>query len=81
MDVRFLKWGNSIAVRIPAPVLRDLGVNEGQSADLSIVDGNLIVKPIAKRKRVPLEEYVSRISKENMHEEIFTGPPVGSEIW
>jgi antitoxin ChpS len=43
------KWGNSMALRIPAQVLRTWGMNEGQTVSLSVVGGNLVAEPAQKR--------------------------------
>jgi antitoxin ChpS len=43
------KWGNSMALRIPAPVLRSWGIAEGQVVSLSVEGGALVVRPARKR--------------------------------
>jgi antitoxin ChpS len=43
------KWGNSMALRIPAPVLRAWGVVEGQAVTLSLESGALVVRTAKKR--------------------------------
>ena len=34
MQTKIARWGNSLAVRLPAEVVRDLGLSEGQIVDL-----------------------------------------------
>jgi antitoxin ChpS len=48
-ETRVQKWGNSMALRIPAPILRNLGLLEGQSIALSIENGALVARPAQKR--------------------------------
>ena len=36
MQVQIQKWGNSAAVRLPAPVLRDAGIALGQALELTV---------------------------------------------
>ena len=43
------KWGNSMALRIPATMLRSLGLAEGQAVALSIEGGALVARPAQKR--------------------------------
>ena len=31
MELQFNRWGNSLALRLPAALARDIGVNEGSS--------------------------------------------------
>ena len=51
------KWGNSMALRIPAPMLRSWGITEGQSVALSIESGALVAR--AAQKRYTLAELLS----------------------
>lgn len=38
------KWGNSMALRIPAPMLRSWGISEGQAVELSVEGGALVAR-------------------------------------
>jgi antitoxin MazE len=71
------KWGNSLALRIPAAIIKDLGIFEGVEVQLTIEGGRLIIE----RPRYTLEELLSGITPENIHSEITTGDPVGHEEW
>lgn len=81
MIVQFSKWGNSLALRIPSHVLRDVGASEGSSADLRIEQGRIVISPIATPPRYTFEELLSGITKDNLHEDGFEGPEAGSAIW
>ncbi len=48
-DTKVQKWGNSMALRIPATTLRAWGITEGQSVALSVKDGTLVARPAQKR--------------------------------
>jgi antitoxin MazE len=74
------KWGNSLAIRIPQNLAKEIHLAEGAEIDLGIVDGNLVVKP-RTRKRYSLDELVNAITPENLHGEIDTGAAVGNEFW
>jgi antitoxin MazE len=80
MSVTLTKWGNSLAIRIPQHLAKQIHVVEGSKVDLDVVDGNLIVKP-SRRKRYSLSELVDKITPENLHAEIDTGASVGKEVW
>jgi len=38
------KWGNSLAVRLPAKLVHELGLKEGDQIDLVKDDGSLLVR-------------------------------------
>lgn len=38
------KWGNSLAVRLPADLVRELGLKEGDQIDLVKDDGTVLVR-------------------------------------
>lgn len=74
------RWGNSLAIRIPQHLLKEMQVSEGTEVDLAVVDGNLVIKPNI-RKRYSLEELVAAITPENLHTEVETGAALGNEAW
>jgi antitoxin MazE len=46
MDLQVAKWGNSLALRIPAEVVRRLGLREGATVEAQLtVDGTLSIRP------------------------------------
>ena len=79
MRTKVAKWGNSLAVRIPAALAEDVGLSSGDELELDVVDGRLVASP---HRRVPtLEEMLANITPENLHGEFDWGPPVGKEVW
>ncbi len=74
------KWGNSLGLRIPKSFAEEAGVEAGSEVDLSVKDGELVVRP----RRLPtynLKDLLRGVTAENVHEEIDTGPRVGRETW
>ena len=57
MDLRVSKWGNSLALRIPSEVVRQLGLREGTTVEAQLtVDGSLSIRPAHwNRKAFALE--------------------------
>jgi antitoxin MazE len=57
MDLQVAKWGNSLALRIPAEVVRRLGLREGATVEAQLtVDGSLSIRPAKwNRKAFALE--------------------------
>jgi antitoxin MazE len=83
MKTEFVKWGNSLALRIPAAFAKEVGASEGKSAEMTVEDDALIVKVARpkRRRRYSLEELIEGITPENYHSEVDWGPPVGNEAW
>ena len=80
MRTKIVKWGNSLGLRIPKSFAEEVRVAEGSIVDLSMEDGNLVIK-VTKTDEVDLEDLLSGITDENIHGEIDTGDAVGGEIW
>jgi antitoxin MazE len=74
------KWGNSLAVRIPQNLAKEIQLAEGAEIDLAVVDGTLVMKP-RSRKRYSLDELIKGITPENLHAEIDSGIAIGNEVW
>ena len=74
------KWGNSLAVRIPQHLAKEINLAEGCQVQLVLIDGKLTIQPITRR-RYSLEELVEAITPENIHNEIDSGVAVGNEVW
>lgn len=57
MDLQIAKWGNSLALRIPSEVVRQLGLREGATVEAQFtVDGSLSIRPARwDRKAFALE--------------------------
>lgn len=74
------KWGNSAAVRIPAAVLAQAGLNIDQPVDIRQERGRIIIEPL-RNIRFELDDLLAQITPENRHDPVETGPAVGGEIW
>lgn len=52
MNLQIAKWGNSLALRIPADYVRRIGIKEGDSVEASLtVDGGLSLRPVKWDRR------------------------------
>ena len=80
MQTKIQRWGNSLGLRIPRSLAEEAGVEAGSEVDLSLQDGDLIVKP-ARRRTYRLKDLVRRINARNRHGEVDTGGPAGREVW
>ncbi|MGI8469141.1 MAG: AbrB/MazE/SpoVT family DNA-binding domain-containing protein [Pyrinomonadaceae bacterium] len=81
MKVKIQKWGNSLAVRIPKSYAVQTEIEQDSVVDLSVLEGNIIVKPEKRKPRFTLEELLQSVTPENLHGEIDFGAPVGREVF
>ncbi len=80
MVVVVKKWGNSAAVRIPAAVLADAGIELDQSVEIRQERGRIVIEP-SRSTSFALRTLVKAIRPENLHDSINTGPLKGREVW
>lgn len=75
-EMQVAKWGNSLAVRLPAELVRELGLKEGDQIDLVKDDGAVKVRlqPRAEEVIEGLRRFrgklpaVERMSRDDAHE-------------
>ena len=77
MEIVIKKWGNSLGVRIPNIIARELHLKDGSPVEIEDNNGNIIISP----KKYNLHDMVSKIDKSNIHAEYDTGTVEGKEIW
>jgi antitoxin MazE len=78
MQAQVLKWGNSLAVRIPEPLAEVAQLQVGDTLELAIgPDGVLRMHRVGE---IPtLAQLVTQITPENCYAEISPGPEIGRE--
>lgn len=81
MKARIQKWGNSMAMRIPKHMLEEMGLSADQEVELSIVDGELRVRPLRSASAYNLEDLVKGITTSKRHTLVLDEGPVGREVW
>jgi antitoxin MazE len=73
------KWGNSAALRIPAPIMRAARLELDEPVDVREESGRIIIEA-TRPKEYDLATLVRGITRENLHKEIDFGGPVGKEV-
>ena len=73
------KWGNSLGIRIPAPIAKQAHLEEGTNITFTVVENSLVIRP--KRNKYTLDELLEGMTQDNVHSEIDLGSAVGNEIW
>jgi antitoxin MazE len=74
------KWGNSLALRIPKSFAKESQIAQGSVVEVSLDNGKIVVQALSEPE-FTLEELLARVTKENLHDEIESGGPVGREVW
>ncbi len=80
MVKKIQKWGNSLALRIPQSFAKEAGVEEGSIVDISVQGDRLVIQTV-RRVKYDLDDLLSQVREENLHDEFDTGRPVGREAW
>ena len=80
MRTKTEKWGRSLGLRIPKTLAEQAGIEVGSEIELSVRDGDLIVRPL-QIHRYNLKDLLRGVTPENIHTEIEIGDPVGKETW
>jgi len=73
------KWGNSLAVRIPAKFAEQSGMREGTPVNINVKGGRLIIE--RARPKYKLSDLLAGYSPDDKPEELWKGPPIGNESW
>jgi antitoxin MazE len=75
------RWGNSLAVRIPANIATELSLEEGQEVHVELMDGGVSVRPHRAIRRFSRERLIQQHKAATLspHAEIDFGDPVGAE--
>jgi len=79
MKTRVQKWGNSLAVRIPKHVVREVGLEYNTAVEMKVEEGKLIIQ--RSESATTLDQLLARVTNENLHSAIDTGEAVGNEVW
>lgn len=79
MNTQVGKWGNSLAVRIPATYAKELRLEDGMDLEVTRLDDGLLLRP--RKREYTLEELLDQVKSENLHGETDWGPAIGREAW
>jgi antitoxin MazE len=78
MQAELNKWGNSLAIRIPSQLAKELGMSQGSLADIRLDNGRIVVTP-AKQKPDLKHLLDSMKAAGGKEEEIDSGSELGHE--
>lgn len=78
-EVKFVKIGNSLSIRIPKATADQLHLQPGTFGDLVINGDALVVR--VRCPQLHLENLLDAITDQNLHAEVSSGPLQGSEAF
>ena len=78
MQIEVKKWGNSLGVRLPKDLARQLQLREGSTLDLEMTEQGLLLKTRRYRSRLRIADLLENVGPE---EETDWGEPQGQEVW
>ncbi len=78
MQITASRWGNSLGVRIPKAIARQVGLAVGDSVDLEARGDQIIIS--VRKPRYRLEDLLVGVTPQAMRDAFDWGPDVGREI-
>jgi len=76
MTVKLQKWGNSLGLRIPSAISKELSLETGTCLIIKKSGNKIIIEPNAEPT---LAQMLAKITPDNIHGETKTGATVGKE--
>ena len=77
MQAHIQKWGNSLGIRIPAHIAKQLHIRLGSPITLAIEHGRLVIEP----PQYDLDSMLEGITSKNKHHIALDGSTKGNEEW
>lgn len=79
MKTTVKRWGNSLAIRLPKVLAKEIAFDEGDEVDITANKGALVFTH--SRPEYRLNDLLNKVTKTNSHKETDFGKAVGKEIW
>ena len=80
MPIMLHRWGNSVGLRLPKPMLEQIGLSEGTQVDVR-VEGDRLVIERHRPRHLTLRDVLKGFTPDSQPGEVDWGPPVGKEVW
>lgn len=78
METNIQKWGNSLGVRIPIHLAKQLDFQSGSVVDIDVEEGHLVIKS----QKYDLDLMLKEINNHNLHHlELEENEQKGNEVW
>lgn len=81
MQTTIVKWGNSRGIRLPKMLLDSLNLTESDVVDITVENGNIIIRKSESKKHISIQDRFKDFSGEYEPIDIDWGNPEGKELW
>ncbi len=76
------RWEDALALRLPAAILAEAGLREGDSVRFRVDNGRITIERASRRPNAPdIPTTVGGITPETLPDSAPWGGPVGGEVW
>jgi len=80
MEIKLQKWGNSLGIRLPSNILKEMNLKINDLIKLEKVEDKIIISKSNNRK-ISLRDRFENYEGENLAKEFSWDSPRGKEIW
>lgn len=82
MRAKVQKWGNSAAIRLPAPVLEAAQLSVNQTVEIRPQDGGLFIRAVEALLAYSLDELLAEVTPANLNidQQWADDPATGREV-
>ena len=80
MPITLHRWGNCVGLRVPKPLLEQLGLAEGSQVDVKVEGDRLVIEP-PRPKRLTLQDVLRGFIPDSQPGEVDWGAAAGKEVW
>ncbi len=78
METKIQKWGNSLGLRIPAAIAKELSLKHGSPIKIEVEMDKIVIRP---KEKYDLDTMLAEMSDSNIHSEFDFGTAEGKELW
>ncbi len=80
MEAKVQRWGNSLGIRIPSPILKSLNIKPNDALNI-MQDEDKIIISVIKRKKISLCDRFKEYNGKNLAKDFSWDKNIGKEIW
>lgn len=77
--VTLKKWGNSLGLLLPAPVVKAIHLGSGTKVEIEVSEDSIVIRKASGQSKI--EEMCAAITAGNIHPGTEWGSPRGNEAW
>lgn len=79
MITKISRWGNSLGIRIPKPIVENLHLNIGSEVVVNQENGTIVIKP-TNSDTAPMDELIFGMTEDGLMDQFEDYPEIGKEI-